>query len=165
MGGIVQDIVDRYGKRLELLRHVSRNPESKQTVAAQVAESKSQVLIMLTPYILTSAIPPNPAGPVDRSWIGPVVKYCVPIHTAWAPEALLTPQEKVIKSAVEGVLLQICSVLGDIWVDSFDSENTGTNNLERCLLEWESDVADLMDWLDWQRWFKCDPSCGPEVSS
>lgn len=164
-GSVTQVIVDRYGKRLELLRRVLRNPESKRNLTEQVAESRSQVLILLTPYMLTSAIPPNLTDPVDPSWIDPVVKHCAFTHTAWAPEALLTPQEKLIKRAVEGVLLRICSVLGNIWVDAFDSENAGINDLERFLLKWESDVADLMDWLDWSIWLKCDPSCRPEVSS
>jgi len=164
-GSITQVIVDRYGKRFELLRHVLQNPESKRNVTEQVAESRSQVLIMLTPYMLTSAIPPNPTGPIDRSWIEPVVKHCASIHTAWAPEALLTPQEKLIKGAIEDVLSQICSVLGDIWVDAFDSEKADIKDLERFLLKWQSDVTDLMDWLDWSIWLKCNPACGPEVSS
>ena len=164
-GSVTQVIVDRYGKHLELLRHVLRNPEFKRNVTEQVAESRSQVLILLTPYMLTSAIPPNLTDPVDRSWIDPVVKRCASTHTAWPPEALLTPQEKLIKRAVEGVLSQICNVLGDIWVDAFDSENAGIKDLERFQLKWESSVANLMDWLDWSIWLKCDPSCGPEVSS
>jgi hypothetical protein len=164
-GSITQVIVDRYGKRLELLRHILENPESKRNVTERVAEARSQVLIMLTPYMLTSAIPPNPTGPVDRSWIDPVVKHCASTHTAWAPEALLTPQEKVIKGAVEEVLSQICSVLGDIWVDAFDSEKTGTKELEQFLGKWQSDITGLMDWLEWSIWLKCDPPCGPEVSS
>jgi hypothetical protein len=164
-GSITQVIVDRYGKRLELLRHILENPESKRNVTERVAEARSQVLIMLTPYMLTSAIPPNPTGPVDRSWIDPVVKHCASTHTAWAPEALLTPQEKVIKGAVEEVLSQICSVLGDIWVDAFDSEKTGTKELEQFLEKWQSDITGLMDWLEWSIWLKCDPPCGPEVSS
>ena len=164
-GSVTQVIIDRYGKRLELLRHVLRNPESKRNVTEQVAESRSQVLILLTPYMLTSAIPPNLTDPVDRSWVDPIVERCASTHSAWPPEGLLTPQEKLIKRAVEGVLLQICSVLGNIWVDAFDSESAGVEDLERFLLKWESDVADLMDWLDWSIWSKCDPSCGPEVSS
>ena len=93
-----------------------RNPESKQNITKQVVESRSQVLILLTPYILTSTIPaPNLAHPVNRSWIDPIVERCASTHTAWPPEALLTPQEKLIKRAVEDVLLlQICNVLGDI---------------------------------------------------
>ena len=55
-GSVTQVIVDRYGKRLELLRHMLRNPESKRNVTEQVVESRSQVLILLTPYMLTSAI-------------------------------------------------------------------------------------------------------------
>ena len=164
-GSITHVVVDRYGGRLELLQHILQNPESKRNITEQVAEARSQVLIMLTPYMLVSAIPPNPTGPVDRSWIDPVVKNCASTHTAWAPENLLTPQEKVIKAAVEQVLFQICSVLGDIWVDAFDSEGAGVRELERFLMKWESDIAGLMDWLDWSIWLKCDPGCGPEVSS
>ena len=157
--------MDRYGKRLELLRHILENPESKRNVTERAAEARSQVLIMLTPYMLTSAIPPNPTGPVDRSWIDPVVEHCASTHTSWAPEALLTPQEKVIKGAVEEVLSRICSVLGDIWVDAFDSEKAGFEELERLLEKWQSDIIELMDWLEWSIWLKCNPPCGPEVSS
>ena len=164
-GSITQVIVDRYGGHLELLRYTLRNPESKRNVTEQVVEARSQVLIMLTPYMLVSAIPPNPTGPVDRSWIDPVVKHCASTHTAWAPEALLTPQEKVIKGAVEEVLSEICRVLGDIWVDAFDSERAGVRELERSLVKWRSDISELMDWLEWSIWLKCDPGCGPEVSS
>ena len=164
-GSITQVIVDRYGGHLELLRHILRNPESKRNVTEQVVEARSQVLIMLTPYMLVSAIPPNPTGPVDRSWIDPVVKHCASAHTAWVPEALLTPQEKVIKGAVEEVLSEICGVLGDIWVNVFDSEETDVEELEQFLGKWESDIAGLMDWLEWSVWLKCDPGCGPEVSS
>ena len=164
-GSITHVIVDRYGGRLELLQHILQNPESKRNVTEQAAEARSQVLIMLSPYMLTSAIPPNPIGPVNRSWIDPVVKHCASTHTAWAPEALLTPQENVIKGAVEEVLSQICSVLGDIWVDAFDSEQAVVKELERLLGKWESDISELMDWLDWSIWLKCNPGCGPEVGS
>ena len=160
---ITQVIVDRYGGRLELLQHILENPESKRNVTEQIAGARSQVLIMLTPYMLTSAIPPNPTGPVGRSWIDPVVKHCASTHTAWTPETLLTPQEKVIKGAVEEVLSRICSVLGDIWVDAFDSEETGIKELERFLKKWQSDITELMDWLGWSIWLRCNPACGPEV--
>ena len=164
-GSIAQVIVDRYGGRLELLQRVLQNPESKRNITEQIAEARSQVLIMLTPYMLTSAIPPNPTGPVNRSWIDPIVKHCASTHTAWAPEALLTPQEKIIKGAVEEVLSRICDVLGDVWVDAFDSGESSVEELERLLRKWQSDITDLMDWLDWPIWLKCDPPCGPEVSS
>ena len=164
-GSITQVIVDRYAGRLELLRHILRNPESKRNVTEQVAEARSQVLIMLSPYMLTSAIPPNPTGPIDRLWINPVVKHCASTHTAWAPDALLTPQEKVIKGAMEEVLSQICGVLGDIWADAFDSGKAGVKELERLLWKWQSDISELMDWLDWSIWLRCNPGCGPEVGT
>ena len=164
-GSLTQVVVNRYGERLELLRRILQNPESDRNVTEQVAEARSQVLVMLTPYMFVSAIPPNPTGPVDRSWIDPVVKYCASTHTTWAPETLLTLQEKVIKGAIEGVLSQICTVLGDIWVGAFDSEGASVQELEELLLKWESDITELMDWLEWPIWLKCGPGCGPEVCS
>ena len=162
-GSITQVTVDRYGGHLELLRHISQNPESNRNVTEQVTEARSQVLIMLTPYMLTSAIPPNPTGPIDRSWIDPVVKHCASTHTAWTPETLLTPQEKVVKRTVEEVISLICNALGDIWVDAFDSEQAGVEELERFLEKWQPDIIEFMDWPDWPMWLKCDPACGPEV--
>lgn len=164
-GSIIQVIVDRYGGRLELLRHILQNSGSKRNITEQVAEARSQILIMLTPYMLVSAIPPTPIGPVDPSWINPVVEHCASTHTAWAPKTLLTPQENTIKVAVEEVLSRICSVLGGIWVDAFDSETIGARDLERFLKRWRSDITQLTDWLDWQTWLKCEPACGPEVCS
>ena len=164
-GSITQVIVDRYGGRLELLRHIFQNPESKRNVTERIAEARSQVLIMLTPYMITSAIPPNPTGPVDRSWVDPVVKHCASTHTSWAPETLLTRQEEVIRGAVEEVLFRICRVLGDIWVDAFNSERVGVKESERFLRRWQSGVTELMGWLDWPMWLRCDPACGPEVCS
>ena len=162
-GSITQVTVDRYGGRLELLRHISQNPESNRNVTEQVTEARSQVLIMLTPYMIASAIPPNPTGPIDRSWIDPVVKHCASTHTAWAPETLLIPQGKVVKRTVEEVLSLICNALGDIWVDAFDSEQAGVEELEQFLEKWQPDIIEFMDWLDWPMWLKCDPACGPEV--
>ena len=164
-GSITQVIVDQYGGRLELLQHILQNPESKRNVTEQVAEVRSQILIVLTPYMFTSAIPPNPTDPVDWSWIDPVVKHRASTHTARAQEALITRQEKVIKEAVEEVLYRICSILGDIWMGAFDSAEADVEELERFLRKWQSNISELMDWLDWSMWLKCDPACGPEVSS
>ena len=163
-GSITQVIVDRYGERLGLLRHILQNTESKRNVTEQVVEARSQVLTMLTPYMLVSAIPLDPTGPVDPSWVDPVVEHCSSTHTAWAPENLLTPQEKLIKTAVEEVLSRICRVLGGIWVDAFDAEKAGVWDLERFLEKWGSDITQLMGWLDWPIWLKCESPCGPEVS-
>ena len=164
-GSITQAIIDRYAGRLELLRHIFQNPESKRSVTEKAAEARSQVLIMLSPYMLTSAIPPNSAGPVDPSWIDPVVKLCASTHTAWGPDGFLTPQEKVIKGAVEEVLSRICGVLGGIWVEAFGSVDVSVEELERLLGKWQSYITELMDWLDWPIWLKCNPGCEPEVGS
>ena len=164
-GSITQVIVDRYGERLELLQHILKNLESKRNVSEQVAEVRSQTLIMLMPYMLVSAVPLNPVGPVDPSWINPVANHWASTHTAWGPETSLTPQENIIKAAVEEVLSRICGVLGSIWLDAFDSEKSDVRDLERFLKKWRSDISQLMDWLDWSIWLKCEPACGIEVGT
>ena len=162
-GSLSQVIVDRYGTRLELLRHILENPDSKRNITEQIAEARSQIFIMLSPYMLVSAIPENPRGPVDPSWITPVVEHCSSTHTLWTPQDLLTKQEKVIKVAIEGVLNEVCSIVGELWIDAFDAESADTETAHRFIPAWRERVVDLMDWLDWSIWNKCKPACGDEV--
>ena len=159
-GSITQIVVDRYGERLELLQHILKNPESKRNVSEQVAEARSQTMLM--PYMLVSAIPLNPIGPVDPSWI---VNHCASTHTAWGPETLLTPKENIIKAAVEEVLSRICGVLGSIWLDAFDSEKSSVREFERFLEKGRLYITQLMDWFDWPMWLKCEPAGGVEVGT
>ena len=63
-GSITQVIVDRYGGHLELLQHILQNQGSRWNVTERVAEARSQVPVMLTPCMLTSAIPPTPPAPL-----------------------------------------------------------------------------------------------------
>ncbi|KAF9652814.1 hypothetical protein BDM02DRAFT_3136802 [Thelephora ganbajun] len=161
-GSITQVIIDRYGGRLELLRHILENPDSKRNITEQIVEARSQILTMLTPYMLTSAIPQESTGPVDPSWITPVVEHCASTHTTWAPQDLLTKQEKAIKVAIEGVLNEICSTLGELWLDAFDAETADIETGHRFVSAWRKEIVELMDWLDWPIWLKCNPACGNE---
>jgi hypothetical protein len=159
-GSISQVVVDRYGDRLSLMKHLLENPGSR-NVTEQVSQIRSQVLIMLTPYMLVDVIPSSESG--SRSWIAPIAKQCASSLTAWTPIGLLTREEEVIKHAVEEVLHEICDVFTDIWVDAFDVEGMTAAQARGYLQKWEQDIGDLMTWLDWSVWATCSPACGPEV--
>lgn len=157
---IVHVVIERYSARLELVQHLLNSTSRNAT--EQAAQVRSQILIMLTPYMLVDAIPSNETTP-DPSWINPVVNHCASTLTAWAPVDTLERQELVVKQAIEEVLHEICQVLGDVWVDAFDVEAAPIEKTQRLLAKWTRDIDDLMNWLEWSVWDTCKPGCGPEV--
>jgi hypothetical protein len=160
-GSIVRVIIERYSARLELVQHLLK-PSETRNVTEQAAQVRAQILIMLTPYMLTAAIPSNETTP-DRLWVAPVVEHCATALTAWAPVDTLTRQELAVKNAIEEVLRGICDVIGDIWVDAFEIEIAPIEETRLLLKRWSTDITGLMEWLDWSVWDTCKPSCGPEV--
>jgi hypothetical protein len=161
-GSVANVVVKRYSDRLKLTRHLLKPSESR-NITEQAAQIRVQVLTMLSPYMLTSAIPPNTIDIHDRSWIAPIVGQCASALTSWAPLDILTRQEKVIKHAVEEVQHEICRTLGDIWLDAFGVEYASVDETRTLLTKWSKDINGLMEWLDWSVWDECVPGCGPEV--
>lgn len=160
-GSIVHVVIERYSARLDLVRHLLE-PFGTRNVTEQARQVRAQVLTMLTPYMLVSAIPSNETTP-ERSWITPIVDHCATALTSWTPTDTLTRQELVVKNAIEDVLHEICGVLGDIWVDAFDIEVAHPQVIQPLFKKWSTEIESLMNWLDWSVWDKCNPECGPEV--
>jgi hypothetical protein len=161
-GRIANVVVKRYPDRLKLTRHLLKPSESR-NITERAALVRAQVLTMLSPYMLTSAIPPNTTDIHNRSWIAPIVSQCAFTLTSWASLENLTRQEKVIKHAIEEVQHEICRVLGDVWLDAFGVEDASVDETRTLLVKWSKDINGLMDWLGWSVWDECVPGCGPEV--
>ncbi|KAK7052140.1 vesicle-associated membrane protein [Favolaschia claudopus] len=158
---VVHVVIERYGERLEVLaRTLSNDTEG---VADEVAfKARQQVLIMLTPHFTTSDTPPADGAGNDNGWLAPVVQRCASTHTRGLPVGLMTVQEKLIKSAVEDVMQEICRRLARMFYLSYDLEDrlrSGIQVADAMRVE----VKALMRWLDWaQVWVKCEPGCAAE---
>lgn len=156
-------MTERYGERLESLEYILEEGRF-QNVTRQVSLFRAQLLVMLSPYMLISALPPPEVDPTsDPSWITPIIRHCSITYTSRIDTSSLTRQERRIKSSVEDVLAEICGTLGGLWVAAFDIEAAELARQEKVLQDSRAEIARLMKWLGWPMWVKCKPGCGPEV--
>lgn len=162
-GSITTIVTERYGERLESLEYILEEGRF-QNVTRQVSLFRAQLLVMLSPYMLISALPPPEVDPTsDPSWITPIIRHCSITYTSRIDTSSLTRQERRIKSSVEDVLAEICGTLGGLWVAAFDIEAAELARQEKVLQDSRAEIARLMKWLGWPMWVKCKPGCGPEV--
>ncbi|CAE6481521.1 unnamed protein product [Rhizoctonia solani] len=174
---VFQDIVDRYGGRLEDLRYLlgrsDLNPEEI------VANARQKILAMLTPFIELPQSKPASAqtntenrlglstdsdsasqnGP-DDDWLMRIYDACAKHPTVeFARRRTLTPQETRLANSIDVVQVAICSSLTDVWAEAFGSGDKPLLARDM-MVRWKVEVEGLMDWLDWHVWVKCDPPCG-----
>ncbi|KAG5644633.1 hypothetical protein DXG03_008015 [Asterophora parasitica] len=178
--GLFRVVTVRFADRLELIQHllnVTDVPPSREPLdSAKVVQQ--QLRIMLTPYIINTAVPPpsdhEKSG--NHSWTAPVFEYCTTTHTDFitlnpALTSTLTPSELLLLRAVRDTTKEICRVLVKMWAQSvaegldpvFNSPTPDISSVENLLDGWRADISGLMDWLDWSVWIKCRPECGLEV--
>ncbi|KAI0063263.1 hypothetical protein BV25DRAFT_408727 [Artomyces pyxidatus] len=159
-GSVTHVVLQRYADRLALLRFLlAPAPVDAANVTEHAALVRTQLLTMLAPYMTTDAVP----TPGNASWAEKIVRLCATTHTARIRDASLTPQERVIRDAVEGTAREICRRLTLMWVDAFDIEGAAEAKQHAALLKWRVHVSELMAWLDWSVWARCDPECRPDV--
>jgi hypothetical protein len=161
---VVHVVVERYGERLEVLAH-TLSSSSSFSAYETAYKARQQVLIMLTPHFTTTDTP-GTEGVANKTWLTPVVGRCATTHTRGLPaDGLLTPQEVLIRGAVEDVMQQICRRLARMFALVYDIE-VGDNHLNASSVvgAMEGEVRELMTWLDWtQVWVKCRLACTTEV--
>jgi hypothetical protein len=163
---VVHVVVERYGERLEVLAHTLADGAGNASLGSSYEEiafkARQQALIMLTPHFTTSDAPDG----ASKAWLTPVVERCAATHTRGLPTGLLTPQEALIRGAVEDVMQQICRRLARVFYLAHDIEvvEETQRNASSVVGAMRGEVADLMAWLDWtQVWVKCSPVCSTEV--
>ncbi|KAJ7621080.1 hypothetical protein FB45DRAFT_928277 [Roridomyces roridus] len=164
-------IVDRYDTRLEVVQYLLSTPEAP---LASAKKAMKQFRVMLTPYILNSAVPAEQGN----SWAAPVFAFCATSHTshirrnAFISEKL-TDSEHLLLHAVEETNREICRVVVSMWAegvlagldDSLPPPHLPVHDegpSEALVQKWKSAVEGLMSWLDWSVWIKCRPECGFE---
>jgi hypothetical protein len=162
---IARVVLERYADRLEYLRFLlSSNATVTFTDAAEQAFAvRSQLLVMLGPYITTVDVPQQEqqlSASANVSWLAPVVRRCATTLTSRIPLGMLTLQEVRIHGAVENTLREICRRLGLLWADFFDVEGADEAKAAEVIEVGHRQIDELMSWLGWSLWVRCEPACG-----
>ncbi|CAK5273585.1 unnamed protein product [Mycena citricolor] len=153
--------VARYSDRLELVSHLLQS-------RAEEALIHVQLRVMLTPYILHSAVPDGAHD--GDAWAVPIWKKCATRHSdpIRQREDSLTPSERTLLAALEGVNREICRVVVGMWalgvhagLDPLIPGDPGADSVN-LVDSWRASLQNLMSWLDWSVWIKCRPACGAE---
>lgn len=172
---LIQVIVDRYARRLELVRYLlNASTINSDDILDNANKTQTQLRIMLTPYILLSVAPTDPSDEAELDWATPVFKLCATAHTYPMDSMLpfMTVSEKLLLQAVRGTTREICRVVTKMWAAGVHAgldlvlhtkEHPDVGRVTNLRNEWIMDLNRLMTWLDWSVWVKCDPPCGPEV--
>ncbi|KAG9314903.1 hypothetical protein JVU11DRAFT_4011 [Chiua virens] len=86
---VIQVIVDRFAKRLELMRYLLNLPAMTPEAIIDCAnKTQTQLRVILAPYLQLSAVPPDPSNKTALEWTIPIYKHCATTHTSFA-ETLL----------------------------------------------------------------------------
>jgi hypothetical protein len=140
--------VERYGGRLEYLRFLL----SPNTISGDALEratiARTQLLVMLAPYITTADVPEQLPPSTNLSWAAPITWRCATTQTSHISLAMLTPQEARIHAAVENTLHEICRRLVLVWVEFFDVEAVDEEEATEAIEVAHRQIDELMTWLD-----------------
>ncbi|KZP30078.1 hypothetical protein FIBSPDRAFT_850790 [Athelia psychrophila] len=167
---IAQTVVDRTGGTLaELhalltLTDVPPAPDAAEVVST----ARLVVFALLMPYIDHAALFAPGITTAERSSVlADVSKQCRVALTGHidAPAYQLTPQERRLKHAVEGVLQRICGFSSRVLEEALDLLETSSTDQtavrrKLAIAEWREGVKDLMGWLGWAMWERCPRMCG-----
>jgi hypothetical protein len=155
-GSIVRVITERYADRLEYLRFLLSPNTFASDALERAAATRSQLLVMLAPYITTADVPKQLPAPTNLSWVAPIAQRCA---TTYIPLGGLTQQEARIYTAVENTLHEICRRLVLVWVEFFDMEAADEARAMESTEVARGHIEELMTWLDWSVWVRCEPAC------
>jgi len=168
---LFRTIIKRYGDRLETMQYIlSADSGTLGDEKERVAKAHFQSGIMLAPYRLTSAIPPNSTDGANSTWASPVFRQCATAHTAYIASSMsfLTHSERLLLNSVQETTREICRVLVIMWSDGVMAKiededwNPGEDRVKAMAEKWRAELNGLMKWLDWSQWVKCRPTCGLE---
>ena len=172
---IAQAVVDRNGDRISEMQTVLGNITSTSNIIKAIAYVGLIAFALVMPYIdHRSVLTTNTTVEARSSSLARATDHCSTAFTRHleVPFVELTPQERRLKDAIEGVLTRICnfgtSVLGDSLTlletlenDSLDG--AGQDDGKQMLNKWSNNIKNLMDWLGWAMWKRCPRACAWDV--
>ncbi|KZV75190.1 hypothetical protein PENSPDRAFT_647468 [Peniophora sp. CONT] len=151
---IFQGVYDRYADRLQLLNLTLGSADA---TLEHMTNARQLILALLVHHMAPTDVP-SP-GQSDISWMSPVVERCSRSPVTHVKDTLFSPQERLLRGAVEETLHEICRRLGLMWVEAFDIESAGVAQRHAVALRWRAHIHELLRWLDWQQFNRCVPGC------
>lgn len=154
--GLTRVMQERFADRLPYLRYLLHQRPANRT--EQVFLVRKQLIVSLLPYM-------QAPGVGEPEWFADTARRCAARFTAHLPAERFTKQERVLRSAVDEVLHEICRVLTVAWSEAFDVEEKSLDVAVALLEKWRGEVDQLVEWLDWPVWLQCEPACRVDVST
>jgi hypothetical protein len=162
-GTLTRSVTDRYGDRLYLLNKTLASQPSDEINATSIASSvRNQIMVMLMPSMIYGVVPDSDDG-FETAWVEPIKDHCATWLTKLIRVETLSRSERMIKTAMEGVLSRICSAIANIWKDALSVTSVSEDRTVELLVIWRNELNGLMSWLDWPMWDICRPACPDEV--
>ncbi|KAI5846853.1 hypothetical protein BZA05DRAFT_405658 [Tricharina praecox] len=135
---VAGDVMDRYGGRIRELQIVLA---SDGNATERAADAAKLAFAAVMPFVAES----QRDGAQER---------CALAYTEAIPADALSPQEVLLRDAVEAVVGRICRTFLDVYFgyleDGGRKKQTG---------KWRKDVDELVTWLDWDMWRRCEGGC------
>ncbi|KZS90514.1 hypothetical protein SISNIDRAFT_457673 [Sistotremastrum niveocremeum HHB9708] len=158
-------IVERFSDRIERLNHtLSRVDDGSINASTAASSARSQLQVMLMPYLLTHAVPSNDssASPdADIAWAKPIHEMCsTTLIPRLGDDAL--ESEVFLRDSIHGVTKEICRVVTLLWTSAYDIEFQPVPVVESRVSRWGRQVRELMTWLGWASWVRCRPACSDD---
>ncbi|KAF7968383.1 hypothetical protein HWV62_30881 [Athelia sp. TMB] len=168
---IAHSIVERNGDRITEFHTLLSTVNTTANITEVVSIARLIVFGMILPYVDHAAVFAPEITASDRS----AVLSAVPTKCSLAftghidvPRYRLTPQERRLKRAAEGVLSRICGFATQTFDESLILLDTLAAEADlalsqaqalRVLDSWLGGVEKLMDWLGWAMWQRCPETC------
>ncbi|KZS96611.1 hypothetical protein SISNIDRAFT_406860 [Sistotremastrum niveocremeum HHB9708] len=157
---LARAIVERFGDRLDHLNYTLSLIDTTIDERIIAARVRTQVLTLLAPYLLTSALPFNTSYPdIDITWAKPIHEKCSQTLIPDYPDTSFLPNESVLRDSFLGVTSEICRVVTLIWTGALDVESQAKFVVVQNLQKWRTYTKDLLDWLGWAHLIRCKPAC------
>ncbi|KDQ57803.1 hypothetical protein JAAARDRAFT_78829 [Jaapia argillacea MUCL 33604] len=126
---IAREIVERWGDRLAQLRDLfigeGEGHEPRRTLTQTLENVRLLAYTLLNPYLDTRLLP-NSSTSDPSIWLPPTLERCISSRTLFIPDAILTPQDRLLRTSIETVLSRLCGFAGKLLAESlgpsFDDE-------------------------------------------
>ncbi|KIY48301.1 hypothetical protein FISHEDRAFT_43573 [Fistulina hepatica ATCC 64428] len=157
-----RDVVDYWADRIVQLHERLTSYNETGNATQLVVDVQQLSYTLLNPYLDYGASLDASGWELVASAIPRCASEATGLFNEPAFSALMTPQERLLKTSIDTVLQRLCGDFGALFAES--TELRGTPASLELAQSWTAKVASLMEWLDWGAWLRCSEVCSRDVS-